>query len=429
MLYLKTVARLLIISFICSGVVFDNIPTAQATATGIPSTIELDGYMWSSTIGWISLNCKTGSATSGDICGTGTGKSDYRVVIATNGNVTGYAWSSNIGWIRFGGLGSYPVDAGNPEVTPGVNQARVEGTYSDTNPVLTFAGWARACAGLLNPGTSCSNMASRTDGWDGWISLKGSNYQLRFDNDHSMIVYKESGSNSTDGFFWGSTVVGWIGAHASMNWSGVSGILTGNDCSIPHGSSTCNVTIGWTFTPSSITSPAVNQTAINQTPQILVNNINTSAGKTGTPLSGSKSVPLYNGANQFKMLTGSTVLKTYTYNAGCADANDYFSTTTNKCEYNPGLPPNVSFSATPKFIRSGDIVTLSWTVTGVPDMSVCKLTGPQAPNMTATTPRSTTWTTPKGLTSYSTYALNCTTATGTDSGVVNIEVVPTVIEN
>lgn len=102
---------------------------------GIPSGgVELDGFAWSSNVGWISMNCRTGGATGNDICAT----SNYKVTLQTDGTVTGYAWSSNVGWIRFGGLSGFPSVAG----TVAVN-ARMTGTY----PNLTFEGWARACAG------------------------------------------------------------------------------------------------------------------------------------------------------------------------------------------------------------------------------------------------------------------------------------------
>ncbi len=136
---------------------------------------NMSGWAWSSNIGWISFNCSN----------TGTcGDSNYGVNKNPNNTLTGYAWSSNIGWIKFGGLSGFP--------TGGTNQdAKV-----DNNGNLT--GWARACAGTA-PG-DCSTMTSRTDGWDGWISLTGTNYGVDFN----------SGTGKFTGYAWGNDVVGWI---------------------------------------------------------------------------------------------------------------------------------------------------------------------------------------------------------------------------
>ena len=111
----------------------------------------INGYAWSDTIGWIDLNC-----ANTNTCGT----SNFGLSVAADGYVTGYAWSENIGWIKFGGLNTFPAAGGNAQIVSN-----------------TFIGWARACAGTV-PG-DCSTMADRSDGWDGWISLKdptGSTY-------------------------------------------------------------------------------------------------------------------------------------------------------------------------------------------------------------------------------------------------------------
>lgn len=133
------------------------------------SYIEASGYAWSDTIGWIHF-------------GTGGGGS-YGVTADSNGWLTGYAWSDTIGWIKLGGLSSFPTGSG----TTAANGRLVGG-------VIT--GWARACAGTVNG--DCSTMTSRTDGWDGWIALSGSNWGITV-----------SGGD-VDGWAWGGDVVGWI---------------------------------------------------------------------------------------------------------------------------------------------------------------------------------------------------------------------------
>jgi hypothetical protein len=69
-------------------------------------------------------------------------------------------------------------------------------------------GWARACAGTVNnspnqnlPG-DCSSMTSRTDGWDGWIELSGTN--------HTNTAMSLS-TGVINGYAWGGPVVGWVG--------------------------------------------------------------------------------------------------------------------------------------------------------------------------------------------------------------------------
>lgn len=156
------------------------VPQVGYATIGTTYDVELQGWAWSSTIGWISLSCTNTSS-----CGS----TDYRVTIATDGTVSGYAWSSNIGWIKFGGLSGFPSGSG----TTAANAA-VTGTF----PNLTLTGWARACAGTL-PG-DCSSMTDVGGGWDGWISLGGNTHSITFD---------ATGVESSS-YAWGGPVVGWI---------------------------------------------------------------------------------------------------------------------------------------------------------------------------------------------------------------------------
>ena len=48
------------------------------------TTAPITGYLWSDTIGWISMD-----------------GSEYGVSIDSSGNLSGYAWSENAGWIKF----------------------------------------------------------------------------------------------------------------------------------------------------------------------------------------------------------------------------------------------------------------------------------------------------------------------------------------
>jgi hypothetical protein len=141
---------------------------------------NLRGWAWSSNIGWISFNC-----VNEGTCGV----SNYGVNVDANGNLSGYAWSSNIGWISFNPLSGCPATTENPDCPP-----KFDKTTSKVS------GWARACAGTVKG--DCTG-ASRTDGWDGWISLKG---KASDGSDYGVSV---SGMNWL-GFAWGGNVVGWI---------------------------------------------------------------------------------------------------------------------------------------------------------------------------------------------------------------------------
>lgn len=140
---------------------------AFSSSTHASTSDNLAGWAWSSTIGWISFNC-TNTDPSDAACST----SGYGVNLGNDGSLTGYAWSSSIGWIKFGGLSGFPTGAG----TSPQNAAVVNGK---------LIGWVKA-------------LSADNTGWDGWISLSGSNYGVI-----------QSGS-SFMGYGWGSSVIGWV---------------------------------------------------------------------------------------------------------------------------------------------------------------------------------------------------------------------------
>lgn len=118
------------------------------------SSGSITGYAWSDTIGWISMN---GSGYSLSVSGTGV--------------VTGYAWSDNIGWV-----------SANSSDLSGCPSSPCSASIDSSGGLQ---GWLRA---LSNGG-----------GWDGFISLSGSNYGP---------VRQSSGAFS--GYAWGDMVVGWL---------------------------------------------------------------------------------------------------------------------------------------------------------------------------------------------------------------------------
>jgi hypothetical protein len=189
----RVLASLLFASCL-AGIFISTVPKAFSQVA-----TPITGYLWSDTIGWISLS--------------GSG---YGVSIAGDRTISGYAWSDNIGWIKFGGLSSFPTGSG----TTGAN-ASLTGS--------NITGWARACAGTS--AGDCSSMTSRSDGWDGWIALSGTGYGPSL-----------SGT-SFSGYSWGDTNLGWIswnaaattfqGCQATQGYSCVSGnsVHTLADCS------------------------------------------------------------------------------------------------------------------------------------------------------------------------------------------------------
>lgn len=173
--------------------------------------IELCGFAWGATsegarmgAGWVSFNSRDCDVNGDGIlgnegvlavpgCPTSGTTADYGVVLNSSNQMEGYAWSSNLGWLKFGGLSGMPTTAGNS-----LQQAVVLGNNQ-------VHGWARFCAGTTT-GT-CSVMTARPDGWDGWISLRGTNYGVN---------YNPAGQKFS-GFSWGGPVVGWL------NWDAGTG--------------------------------------------------------------------------------------------------------------------------------------------------------------------------------------------------------------
>ncbi len=144
---------------------------------------DLSGYAWgaSSTnggMGWLSFGGTTPS---------------YGVSVNSTGDLVGYAWSSNFGWLRFGELSGFPTGTGT--------QAR--NAYITDN---SLKGWARFCSVLTTSDCTGTTMktSAKTGGWDGWVSLSGTDYGVGLDQNTGVF------SACPDCYAWGSDVVGWI---------------------------------------------------------------------------------------------------------------------------------------------------------------------------------------------------------------------------
>ncbi len=183
----------------------NQLPTARAD-----SDDNVWGWAYSENIGWISFNGinEIGGADYGvHICSTidldplCSGKSE--------GTFVGYAWSrgtdadvGGVGWISFNenDLSSCPS---------GTCRAWV-----DTSDGKVY-GWAKALA----------ENDPQSGGWDGWIHLNGSNYQVSIDKSDGKF----------HGWAWGGDVIGWISfnhLNCDSNNDGISDQVNYAQCPI-----------------------------------------------------------------------------------------------------------------------------------------------------------------------------------------------------
>jgi hypothetical protein len=310
---------------------------------GIPGTgVDLDGYAWSDTIGWISMNCSTGGTTGNNVCST----SNYKVRMSNTGALTGYAWSSTVGWVRFGGLNSFPVISGSVAAN-----ASVTGTY----PNLTFRGWARACAGTL--GGTCSSMtdSSISGGWDGWISLRKTGTYPYY------ILMSATGAR-TPSYAWGGTVTGWIDFDRIV-YIAPTATISGTGCTnIRVGESTCVGNVTWNITNAS-------------SPNIINSTIG-GAASYSVPSGTNQIITLRAGAvgNVIHAQDGSVSLSSTNLSATCVTGADFRNNTT--CELLPVPAPLVTISTNKKIARVGEIVNVAWTIEPPTPGISCTLTGP-----------------------------------------------------
>jgi len=125
---------------------------------------------------------KIGCNGTGGGSGAEVSDIDYGVNIdESNGVMSGYAWSENIGWVSFNG-----ADAAGCGGCSGSNcQAKVNQTLNGSGE-YEVSGWAKV---LANGG-----------GWDGCISLRGSNYGVSID----------PATGDFHGWAWSDMVLGWL---------------------------------------------------------------------------------------------------------------------------------------------------------------------------------------------------------------------------
>jgi len=194
-------------------------------------------------MGWLSFNC---------ISGGNCGSADYGVNVDAAGNITGYAWSSNYGWLKFGGFDvtDFPTGGGTIAENAKVNLGNGQVT-----------GWARFCSVAANSALCTGTVPTIVNGgWDGWVSLRGTNYGVTLTG------------NAFSGYAWGGddngkNVVGWIDfsqvdyfpvtdptvsltANPTSIPSGQSSILSWNGANIVVGPDSCTASGNWSGTKS-----------------------------------------------------------------------------------------------------------------------------------------------------------------------------------
>lgn len=152
------------------------------------ASVPVTGWAWSSTIGWVSMNCSNTNTCANN------GGFDYGVRVSTSSNDTdgtfsGYAWSSNVGWIKF-------------DPTP---------TASRPNPTIkidstgAINGFIRACAGTITK--DCNGAENPT--WDGWIELSGAHHGTGYPSGAQGVSYDET-LDKIVGHAWDPTNIGWL---------------------------------------------------------------------------------------------------------------------------------------------------------------------------------------------------------------------------
>ena len=139
------------------------------TQSVLAAVDKVEGYAWSSNMGWLSFNCNNALSCA---------SSNYGVTLdRATGALDGYAWSSNLGWVSF-----------NPTDVTGCPSAPCAPKIVG-NALL---GWAK----VLN--------TNNDEGWTGWVHLKGSNYGVTFDG----IKFS--------GYGWSDDVLGWLRFNPSI---------------------------------------------------------------------------------------------------------------------------------------------------------------------------------------------------------------------
>lgn len=162
-------------------------------AVAAPTRVEIYGWAWSDTTGWVKLN----SCNDYDsVTKTSIGCSGPRYAVALNpitNKLSGYAWSSNLGWISFNSGNT--CNGSSPTLTP-IIPAGIITKYTLSGAVQVTS--------LSNPLTLWGSPTS-SGGWDGCIYLSSSSMSENPCKVNFGVEFVYSGlTNSRDSLFKGT---------------------------------------------------------------------------------------------------------------------------------------------------------------------------------------------------------------------------------
>ncbi len=203
--------------------------------TKAASIIDVRGWAYSDSAGWISFNCKNFTLDNSlvlsadpdyDTCDTAS----YGVTLdTTTGILSGDAWSSHMGWLHFDtanvSVGSIADPLSGPNTYAAFDPlipAQVQTPVTGNTP-LPISGWARFCddtflspnANLYPPGppngcrstdaalTNTAVSRIHNGGWTGWVAMKGSTTGVP---QPFGVQYNPLNGNFS-GYAWGGTSV------------------------------------------------------------------------------------------------------------------------------------------------------------------------------------------------------------------------------
>ncbi len=354
---------LAILSFVFIGI-FSFISQTHASSTAV------SGWWWSDNIGWISMSGVT--------------------IDDSTHLMSGSAWSDNIGWIKFDGLSGFPSGGGSTSGAARLNTV--------TN---MLEGWARACDGTASG--DCSSMTSRTDGWDGWISLSGTNYGVTL-----------SGTNFS-GFAWGSDVVGWVDASLSTYSPVVSPtgtlVLSASPTNVSAIGNTTTLTWQW-------------QQGAGSTLHGCTADVNTTDHWTNASASINPSTAVLNSGNSYMDSRSGIVVPNAPshYQISCLDSTG--TQINSNIVYVTVNTPASSFGwQTDCGVGSTETVTgnvdMDWDFYGIANAGTCSSTGPSGA-WASTSPSSNEWHGPTSIGGVNggTYSLSCDSGANGNSGTV-----------
>lgn len=161
------------------------------------------GFAWSSNIGWIKMNACSDIAPFDGVADAGSCSTpSFGVKVNNNdvmggpGDMSGHAWSPSVGWIAFGGNNT--ADMPTPAQAPGTVQQNAF-LSNVTGASGELKGWAKVLTGGSTPG------------FDGWISMSGTNYQTgaAYTNGSAGSTYHPPTAKIV-GHAWAGDVLGWI---------------------------------------------------------------------------------------------------------------------------------------------------------------------------------------------------------------------------